>query len=200
MEFLGSDTWMATRRHRVPLIGGGLSLLLLMLALGGCTTLRVASDYDRSVSFGAYHSFAWLAREHVGTRNPLTIQRARDAIQAELSRKGFTYVPDAATADFVVDFTIGSRERTQIESYPAPYTGPWYWADRAWWGYPYWGAELDVRRYREGTLAIDIFDAHTHRPAWHGWAKKELTAADLEHSEEPIRATVQALLAQFPPK
>jgi len=52
--------------------------------------------------------------------------------------------------------------------------------------------------YREGTLSIDVFDAHTHRPVWHGWAKKELTREDQEHSEAPIRAAVAAVLAAFP--
>jgi len=178
----------------------GLSLLALVLALAGCTTLRVSTDYDRSASFAGYHSFAWLAREHRGTRNPLIVQRAHDAIQAELTAKGFSFVADSATADFVVDFTIGSRERVEVDSYPVPYGGPWYWADRGWWGYPYWGRDVDVRQYREGTLAIDVFDARTHRAVWHGRAKKNLTPSDIEHSEEAIRAVVQALLAGFPPK
>jgi hypothetical protein len=58
---------------------------------------------------------------------------------------------------------------------------------------------LDVRQYREGTLSIDVFDAKTHRPVWHGWAKKELTRADIENSEGPIRKAVTAILAKFPP-
>jgi len=127
------------------------------------------------------------------------VQRAREAIQEELTRKGFTYVNDAAAADFVVDFTIGARERTDIHSYPAPYVGP-YWGYSGWWGYHYWGDEIDVRQYREGTLAVDVFDAHTHKPVWHGWAKKELTQQDIGRSEAPIRAAVDAVLAQFPPQ
>jgi hypothetical protein len=34
---------------------------------------------------------------------------------------------------------------------------------------------------------------------WHGWARKELSRSDIEHSEEPIRKAVQAVLAKFPP-
>ncbi|HYL19552.1 MAG TPA: DUF4136 domain-containing protein [Burkholderiales bacterium] len=165
----------------------------------GCTTLRVNSDYDHQASFASYHSFAWLPREHFGTRNPLTVQRARDAIQAELTRRGFTYVAEGSEADFVVDFTIGARDRTEIRSYPAPYVAP-YWNSPAWWGYAYWGNEVDVREYREGTLAIDVFDARTHRAVWHGWAKKELTSSEMQRSEGPIREAVDAVLAGFPPK
>jgi len=169
-----------------------------LLALAACATLQVGSDYDRSASFSGYHYFTWLPRERYGTSNPLVVQRAHDAIQARLTQEGFTYVTDAAAADFAVDFTIGARERIEVHSYPAPYAG-WY-GYPGWWGAPYWGSEVDVRQYREGTLAIDIFDARTHRPVWHGWAKKELSQSDIERSETPIREAVDAVLASFPPK
>ena len=171
----------------------------IALVLVACTTLRVDSDFDRSADFSAYHAFSWLPRTQYGTRNPLVAQRAREAIQSELAQKGFTYTSDAASTDVIVDFTIGARERMDISSYPAPYAGPWY-GGYPWWGYSYWGNEVDVRQYREGTLAIDVFDARTHKPVWHGWAKKELTHADLEHSEAPIRKAVQAVLEKFPAK
>lgn len=188
--------------HQRPLHSGATWLLLAgglcALALAACETLRVSSDFDHTASFAGYHSFAWLPREHHGTANPLVVQRAHDAIQAELTARGFSYRDDAAGADFVVDFTIGARERTDVQSYPSPYVGPGWWGP-GWWGYPYWGTQVDVRQYREGTLSIDVFDARSHRPVWHGWAAKELTRSDIEHSEAPIRAAVAAVLAKFPP-
>jgi len=44
-----------------------------------------------------------------------------------------------------------------------------------------------------------MFDARTHRPVWHEWAKKDLTQKDIEQSEQPIHAAVEAILARFPP-
>jgi len=170
------------------------------LGLAACESLRVGSDFDRSASFAGYHSFGWMPREHHGTVNPLVVQRTHDAIQAELIRRGFSYTEDTAAADFVVDFTIGSRERIEIESYPGTYVGgPGWWGAPGWWGYPYWGPEVDVHQYREGTLAIDVFDGRSHRPVWHGWAKKDLSRSDIEQSEAPIHAAVAAVLAKFPP-
>jgi hypothetical protein len=171
----------------------------LLVAVVGCASLRVGSDYDRRASFAGYHSFTWLPRAHSRTRNPLTVQRARDAIQVELIRKGYTLASDAASADFAVDFTIGSRARMDVHAYPAPYFGSWYVGGPGWWGYPYWGSQIDVREYREGTLSIDVFDARSRRPVWHGWAKKELSQSDLERSEKPIREAVEAVLMKFPP-
>ena len=173
-------------------------LVCLGALLVSCATMQVGSDFDHAATFSAYHAFAWMPREHYGSRNQLVIQRARDAIQAELTRKGFVYVSDSTAADFVVDFTIGSRERVDVQSYPAPYDGV-YWTLPGWWG-PYWGTTIDVHKYREGTLSIDIFDARGHKPVWHGWAKKELTRSDMERSEGPIRDAVSSILAGFPPR
>jgi len=176
------------------------SIVILSLVLTACASLKVGNDFDPSSNFSGYRSFTWMPREHHGTHNPLVAQRTQDAIQAELTRKGFSHVEDAAAADFVVDFTIGAHDRMDVRSYPAPYAGPGVWGYPDWWGYPYWGSQVDVRNYREGTLSIDVFDAHTHKAVWHGWAKKELSQADIDRSEAPIRSAVAAVLAQFPPK
>jgi uncharacterized protein DUF4136 len=179
-----------------------LVLTLTTVILTACATLSVGSDHDPAVSFSAYHTYVWMPpRTKVDeSPNPLVVQRAHDAIEGALAAKGYQFTSNPADADFVVDFTIGSRARTDIRSYPAPYVVPWH-AERAyWWGVPYWGNEVDVRQYREGTLSIDVFDGKTHRPAWHGWARKELTRADLDHSSGSIREAVDSVLAQFPPK
>jgi len=175
-----------------------LSIVLIGVTLAGCTSLRVGNDYDRSASFSGFHRFAWMPREHHGATNPLVVQRAHDAIQMELTRKGYSLVNEPNAADFLVDFTIGSRERMDVQSYPSQFMQP-YWGPAGWWGYHYWGTDVDVRQYREGTLSIDVFDAHAHRPVWHGWAKKELTQADRDRSEGPIKTAVDAVLASFPP-
>jgi len=173
---------------------------LCVSSLAGCATLSVGSDYDRAASFAGFRTFNLMQREHHDVQNPLVATRAEDAIREELVRKGYQPSTDPSTADFSVDFTIGAKERTDVNAYPDPYMGMgWGWGRRGWWGGPYWGNNVDVRQYREGTLSIDVFDARTHRPVWHGWAKKELNRRDVQNSEEPIRKAVTAVLAKFPP-
>lgn len=189
-------------RAHLPATARLLGLAAASIALAACTTLRVGSDHDPAAGFSAYHTYAWMPpHTKIGeSPNPLMVQRAHDAVEEALSAKGYRLVSSASQPDFAVDFTIGSRERTDVRSYPAPYAGPWLWGGSYWWGAPYWGSEVDVRQYREGTISIDAFDGRTHRPVWHGWARKELTRADLEHSSGSIREAVDAVLAQFPPK
>jgi Domain of unknown function (DUF4136) len=165
--------------------------LSAMFLLASCATVQVGSDYDASATFANYHTFTLLQREHTGIPDPLVATRAEEDIKQELQRRGYTLAADPASADFVVDFTIGSQERTDINSYPVTYAGPWLSGG--------WGSNLSVRQYHEGTLGIDIFDAHTHRPVWHGWTKKELTRKDFERPAEPISNAVSSVLAKFPP-
>ena len=174
--------------------------LVVLFSLGsGCATqLHVGSDYDRSAIFRNYHTFTVMQRERRGVEDPLVAARVEDAIKADLVAKGYAEASDPHKADFTVDFTIGSRERTDFTSYPQPYA-PWGWGGPGWWGQPYWGDAVDVRQYREGTLSVDIFDARSHTPVWHGWANKELSEDDSAHSTGAVQRAVAAVLAQFPP-
>ena len=185
---LRNDGRLRASRWRI-----GFTAAAVLLTSTACSTLRVGSDYDRSATFSGYHTYAWLPREHSVASNPLVARHAHEAIDAILRSKGYTPVDDPANADFTVDFTVGSRDRIDVQSYPMAYRGPWHW------GLGYYGSDLDVRQYREGTLGIDIFDGRTHQPVWTGWARKALTQADLERSEGPIREAAAAVLQRFPP-
>ena len=184
-------TAAATLRH--------LTTMFVALSLCACSTLRVGSDHDPGMNFSSYKTFTLMQRPHTSVSNPLVPARVSDAIKANLLSKGYVQATDPATADFTVDFTIGVRERTDVNAYPAPYAGrAWGWGAPGWWGGPYWGTSVDVSQYQEGTLSVDIFDARSHRPVWHGWAKKQLTRSDLENSIQPIQNAVASVLAQFP--
>jgi hypothetical protein len=96
-------------------------------------------------------------------------------------------------ADFMVSYSVVVRDLMDLNSYPASYQREWSW-DEA-----YYGTQVDVRAYREGTLVIDIFDAKTHKHVWHGWASKQITDADVENPAPQIWAAVKGILARFPP-
>jgi len=164
------------------------------VVLASCAaTPEISNDYDHSANFAAYHTFVLLQQPHRGIPSPLVAARAEEDITRELLRRGFSAAADPASADLLVDFTIGAQERMDFSSYPAAYPGA------ALFGGPNWASNIDVRQYREGTLAIDAFDLHTHRPVWYGRAKKELTRKDLEQPAAPINEAVGSVLSRFPP-
>jgi len=177
-------------------LAGPMLLMVAVLGLAACTTTptpHVVSDYERSAQFSTFHNFTLIARPPAtSSQSALVEQRTYDAIRAELTSKGFTYVPDPAQADFAVDFSVGTQDRLDAKSYPTNF------ASRLDPGA--WGNEAYVRWYQQGALAIVVFDVRRRRAIWHGMAEKELSRSDIEHSERPIREAVTAVLANFPPK
>lgn len=177
------------------------SLMSCVLLAGCASTMQARSDFDSSQSFSSYRQFAWMETDPLiapsGTASnvsALNRRRIVEAIETELGSKGFLKTSDREAADFVVAYTAGARDRLDVQAYPVPYRGYWHW------GHPYFGSDVDVGTYQEGTLAIDVFDGKTRQPVWHGWATKRITAADVKAAAEQIPLAVTAILKDFPPR
>ena len=178
-------------------------ILLLGIALSGCASIKAGSHYDESASYDHYKTFSWIADQPLITGNgvepsisPLTQKKIVDAIAQELERKGFAYTPTRDAADFVVSYTVGTRERIEATSYPVSYRGAWGWH---LYGRYYYQTEVVHRTYTEGTLGVDVFDGKTKQPVWHGWASKSISTADRNNPEPSIAKAVAAIFEDFPP-
>ena len=182
--------------------------LSLALMTGCASTFEASYDHDSAHDFTTYETFSWISKnpmkvgQSVRVPNPLLEPRISSAIEKALVAKGFKYVIEPEKADFVLSFTIGSREEISVDSYPSMSAGvgmgyPSHWG----WGGMYYGVgtETRVRQYTEGMLAIDIFDVKDRRPVWHGVATKRISDADRDDAEATINAAVDSVLAAFPP-
>jgi hypothetical protein len=177
--------------------------VLVALFLSGCTTIRSGSHHDETASFDSYRTFSWIAEDPliVGTGespsvSPLTRKKIVDAIETELTRRGFTYTASRDTADFVLAYTVGTRERIEATSYPSAFQGAWGWH---LYGRYYYETEIVHRMYMEGTLGVDVFDGKTKQPVWHGWATKTISNSDRQDPSSSIEKAVTVLFARFPP-
>lgn len=186
-------------------------LLLAATMLAGCaTSFNATHDHDESHDFTDYETFAWISENlmkiglTVVVPNPLLQPRIMSAVEAALEARGYSRVDQPADADFVLSFTVGSRESIRVDSYPTMSVGystgyPSHWR----WGAAYHCCETTetrVREYTTGMLAIDVFDVEERRPVWHGTASKRVDESDREEINETIRAAVEAILAGFPPQ
>ncbi len=179
------------------------AILVLGALLSGCATIKSGSHRDESANFSDYVTFAWIADNPLivggGDRSsisPLSQKKIVQAIEDELGRKGFTYTADPDQADFVVSYTVGTREKIDETSYPVAYRGNWGWH---MYGRYYYQTDVVHRTYIEGTLGIDVFDGKTKQPVWHGWASKSVTSADREDPSPVIQKAVAAIIKRFPP-
>lgn len=188
-----------------------LVLAILMAVLTSCATgFKATHDHDPGQDFSAYQTFAWISAHPMKVSatnripNPLLEPRIMTAIEDALAAKGFEKADEAKSADFVLSFTVGSREEIKVDSYPTMaggygayrgYPGHWGWGG-AYYGY---GTETSVRQYTKGMLAVDIFDVKERKPVWHGVATKSISESDRQDAAGTIKAAVDAIVVGFPP-
>ena len=179
-----------------------LAVPVVAVTLSACSSLSVKSDVNTAlVGSVRCTSFAWVGsfRGNSALRStvasPLNESRLRAAIAAHL-RSG--YIQDApAPADCLVGYGIGS---TYVVSGGGPY--PYYGYG---WG-PYWGGYgygygygwPGPYVYREGIIAIDLYDARTRQPLWHASVDQSLYGVSGAEAEKRIDAAVAALFAKYP--
>jgi len=173
-----------------------LSLLLLTIIVTSCSTVRVASDYERTTNFDEFKTFAFFKPGiDKAEINDIDKRRILRAIEAELLAKGFTKSEDP---DLLVSIFTKSNQRVDVYNN--------YWGAGAWgWGWggfgPGWGWGWNqpmVSTRTEGVLYIDLINAKKKELIWQGQGKGYLSR-NIDRKEERIKEFVTKILAQFPP-
>ena len=179
-----------------------LAAALLVSACAYGPTVR--TDFDPAANFHAYKTYSWVDTAVPQGMNPLMFARVRASIDQALAARGYT---QANPGDFAISFTIGERDRLQVYDYGPFYPG-WGWGHGCcgwggwggwgWggWGYPY--SSIDVDQYTERSVVIDIYDARSRRPIWHGVGTNREYRDDVDYVK--LDRAVVAALAQFPPQ
>ncbi|PKH66220.1 DUF4136 domain-containing protein [Flavobacterium sp. ALD4] len=167
--------------------------VLFLFLLGSCSSIKVNSDYDQSVDFSQYKTYAFHKRgvDRVEISG-LDKKRILNAIDTELSKKGMI---KSDNPDLLVNIFTKERERIDVNQYNAGWGYGWGYG----WNPYLWGGRTYVSSYVEGTLYIDLIDAKKKELIWEGEGVGYLTE-DRERKEIKINEFVAKILAQFPPK
>ncbi|KPF69347.1 hypothetical protein IP84_05600 [beta proteobacterium AAP99] len=193
-----NSTWI--RRLALSGIAAGL------LALAGCaSTPDVRSDFDRSVDFTQYKTFAFaspLGTDRSGYQT-LVSQHLKAATQRELEARGMRL--DESAPQVLVNFNAALNEKLRVSTLPAPTMGLGMGiGGRGYYGYRMgmYGTfplyEERVSQYTEGTLNIDIVDARRKQLVWEGVIKGTVTQKTLDNLQPAIDAAVTAAFARYP--
>ena len=178
--------------------------LVLSLLLAGCAYgPTVRTDFDPAANYASYRTYSWLPVEVPRGMNPLMFRRVQASIDRSLAARGFT---QANPSDFAIAFTIGEQERTEVQSYGGSLYGGWGgWGGWGccWgyggFGYPFGGYPyVDSYEVTERSIVIDIYDAKTRQPVWHGIAQKDAYSDAVNYAK--LDETVDLVLARFPPQ
>ena len=165
-----------------------ISFLTVVFAfvMTSCSTVRVNSDYDKSVNFSQYKSYAFhKAGIDKAEISDLDKKRILRSIDTQLTAKGLT---KSETPDLLVNIFTKEKERVDIyNSYG------WGWS--AYWGMNY----SQPITTTEGTLYIDLIDAKSKELIWQGMGTGYLTN-DTHKKDERINEFVTKIMTEYPPQ
>lgn len=172
-----------------------LPLLGLLFVVTSCTSVRVATDYDRKANFNDYKTFAFFKTGiDKAEISDLDKRRILRAIEAELLAKGYT---KSENPDILVSLFTKSNQRVDVYNNYWGY-GAWGWG--GWYG-PGWGwgwNQPNVSTSTEGTLYIDLLDAKKKELVWQGMGTGYLSR-NMNKKEERIKEFVSEIMKQYPP-
>jgi hypothetical protein len=174
-----------------------------LMALAACNTVTVKTDVAKDMSVSVCHTYAF-ATEHVANAdqpaayaNPLNAQRLKVAVQSNLSAKGIQPAASRESADCVVGYALGSRQVFD-DYYGGLYGG-------FGWGGGFRRGRFGVGGYYDGPwvenevrIAVDVFDAKSHKPIWHASASQTTNELSGPNAEAKINFATAAIFSKFP--
>lgn len=189
--------WKKFKKSHMKKLLKFIPILVFALVLTSCSSVRVATDYDREANFDQYKTFAFFKPGiDKAEISDLDKRRILRAIETELLAKGYTKSEDP---DMLVSMFTKSTQRVDV------YNNAWGWGGWGWGGYggwgwgPGWGGN-QVSTSTEGMLYIDIIDNAKKELIWQGSGTGYLVTKNIEKKEARIKEFVQKTLMQFPPE
>jgi hypothetical protein len=162
-------------------------LALGLLAAPGARAQKITMEFDQSIDFSKYKTFAIregrLNSGNPALNSPLVKKQIEADIQNDLTAKGLTVVTSGA-ADLNVRYTFGAARKTEVEAYPA-----------GWYGL---GTRYVRVPYAEGTLVIDLRDPTTRSLVWRAIAAEE--KSDATKLQGKLNDMVKKSIDKYPPK
>lgn len=164
-------------------------LVTLSFVLAGCASSEVRSYTARDVDLRQLRTYDWARDDARSTGDPrldnnrFFQERVRAAIDEQLAHKGFA---KAASPDVIVRYRASVIQ--DVDHRGAQPNGECQ--------------ECGPEVYDQGTLFIDLLDAHTDRLVWRGWAKGRIDAVidDQQWMEEHIDDAVARIMRELPPR
>jgi hypothetical protein len=169
-------------------------ILLILMGMafvfaGKLSAGSVKTDYDRNANFGQYKTYSW---EQVKTRDPLNVERIKNAVNASLAAKGWTQVDSGGDVSVVaVEIT---RNQQTLNTYYDGFGGGWRW--RGFGGME--EATTTTETYKVGTLVVDLFDAKTKQLIWRGNSSDTLSNNSNKNIQN-LDKDVEKMFKKFPP-
>ena len=182
-----------TQLKRVSVV----ATVLVATVMAGCVTVQ--SDVDSRFNIRNYHSYQL---EYTGGtnasafNNPINARRLRDAVEANLTKRGLHAAAEGETPDCIVSVSTGSRQVMENEPVSPRIGFGLGWGGRGYRSSVMW--DNDVYAYNEHRIAIDMLDNKSRDPVWHASVAENINSGSGATAEARIRKAVDTLFTKFP--
>jgi hypothetical protein len=165
-----------------------LSIAMIVLITIPSVAQQVKTDYDRSVNFSQYKTYSWSS---VKTKDPLLVDRIKNAVNSTLAGKGLTQVDSGG------DLSINAMEITKNQQTRDTFYDGGFGGWRRWGGFG--NATTTTETYKVGTLVVDLFDAQSKDLVWRGSSSDTLSSNSNKNIEN-LNKGVDKMFKKFPPE
>ena len=182
-------------------------LFILGLTFYSCSSIKVNSDYDKSVDFTKYKTlqfYGW-AKNSDELLNSFDKERIEKAFADEFRNRGMELVKN--NGDLIVALYIVTKEKTE-KTATTNYMGGGY-AGYGWgysrYGYgPAWGwgggtsyTTISEDDYTVGTLVVAVYDAKEKKLIWQCIGKKTVNEKT-KNREDRINKAIAKIMSKYP--
>ncbi|MBW4933981.1 DUF4136 domain-containing protein [Marinobacter sp. F4206] len=169
-----------------------LMISALVLTLAGCSG-NVITDYNSSVVFGNYATWAFAQDAGSGSFMSLDGSRVQNAVERELKRKAMRQVT-ADEADLLANWQIVEEDRLEQTGVGVGFGYGW---SNFGWGL---AAPPPVREVTEGKLVVELVDTDINEVVWRAVSRRYLTEHQSpETRHELIDEVVAEMFSKYPP-
>jgi hypothetical protein len=154
------------------------------------------TDFDHQANFSKYKTYSW---QEIKPSNSLWDSRIKNAVDAQLSAKGWTSVNTGGDVAVVaIKMTTTQKTlQTFYDNFGGGFGG-WGWRGFGAYGDSFGDATTTEHDYKDGTLVVDLFDAKTKQLIWRGSAEDMLSDKP-EKNEKNLEKGVAKMFKAFPP-
>lgn len=175
---------------------------LLFHVMGGLAQNHI--DFDKKIDFKKYKTFRFEPGKiirRLGLKDTSTTFLNRyvdEAVTQSLLAKGLSV--SQHNPDLVITYLAGAREKQEVQNYMSnpgfyAYAGFYGYGMGGWWG-PRWN-NFWVRNYEEGTVIIDIYDAHKAELIWRAYA---ISSINNFNEKKFVEKQIKKTFKHFPPR
>jgi len=143
--------------------------LVICISAAIASSQEVSVNYNRSVDFSKFHTYAWGSRNANPIQDPALAQVARHSINSAMQSKGLQMVQETQNPDLILNASGGVTEQTTYGITP----------------------EQNI----EGSMVVDLYDTKKQSLVWRGVAHSLL---DPKGNRETVEKAVEKMFKNWP--